>query len=126
MRLSDKHGNTTTLTFANFSGGLNTTTAQEMISENELSRCLNMDIDTQSGLLKVVDGNKNIFTPPDGTKIKSTMYDSINRIWLVVDKNNAVYTVDLTATKPTLSATLGSLTGNLFPCHSAWESGYIS
>ena len=125
MRLSDKHNNTTTLTFANFSGGLNSTTAQEMISDNELSRCLNMDIDTQSGLLKVVDGNKNIFTPPDGTKIKSVFYDIINRIWLVVDTNNAAYTIDLTADKPAFSATLGTLTGTLFPCYASWESGLL-
>ena len=124
MQLSAKH-NQTTISYNNFYGGLNTTTAQEMIAENELSRCLNMDIDTQSGLLKVVDGNKNIFTPPDGVKIKSTMYDPINCIWLVVDKNNAVYTIDLTATKPSLSATIGTLTGNLFPCHAAWESGLL-
>ena len=124
MQISAKH-NQITISYNNFSGGLNTTTAQEMINENELSRCLNMDIDTQSGLLKVVDGNKNIFTPPDGTKIKSTMYDSINNIWLVVDKNNAVYTIDLNVTNPALSATLGMLTGDLFPCHVAWENGLL-
>jgi len=125
MRLSNKHSNTQAVSFADFKGGFNCTSAQEMIESNELAQCLNMDVDTSSGLLKVVDGNKNIFTPPAGTSIKSLIYDKINKIWLVVDISNKVYTINLTAEIPVLSATIGTLTGALFPVYAAWESGVL-
>ena len=125
MRLSCKHANQQSLSFADFGGGLNSTAAQEMIAENELSRVLNMEADHQTKLLKVVDGCKNLFTPPTGTSIKALMYDIINRIWLVADSTNKVYTIDLTAAVPSLSATIGTLTGTLFPVYVSWESGII-
>ena len=50
MRLSCKHANQQSLSFADYSGGLNSTAAQEMIAENELSRVLNMEADHQTKL----------------------------------------------------------------------------
>ena len=125
MKLSSKHSNEQNFLFNDFSGGLNSTVAQEMIADNELSFCENMEIDQSTRLLKVVDGNKNIFTPAGNITLKSVMYDVINHISLVVDGNNAVYKIDLTADKPVLSEPLGALTGNLFPCYASWESGVL-
>lgn len=124
MRLSDKHSNTQTLTFGNFSGGLNTTAAREMLGDTELYECINMDVDTASGNLKVVDGNKRILTAPDGVKMQSFFYDSINNLWIATDSAHKVYTVNLAAENPALTA-VGSLTGTVYPVYSSWESGTL-
>ena len=81
MQLSAKH-NQTTISYNNFYGGLNTTTAQEMIAENELSQCLNMEIDSTTGLLKTVDGCKLVCNTD--FKIKSSAYDKINKLFISV------------------------------------------
>lgn len=124
MRLSNKHSNTQTVSFNNFSGGLNMSNSREMIGETELSECINMDVDTSNGLLKVVDGNKRIFTVPDGTSLQSIYYDKINKLWLVSDTAHKLYSIDLTIAAPVLSL-LGTLTGTVYPVYASWESGVL-
>lgn len=149
-RLADKHSNTRSLVFADFSGGLNTTSAQEMLADNELWRCENMDCDTASGLLKVVDGNKRIFTPPDGVTLWAMVYDKINEIFLVIDTERNVYEIQLlervideiippvngieqrqfddvlrVITSPVMSDKIGTLTGTEYPVTAQWEDGLL-
>lgn len=148
-RLADKHNNTQSIVFANFSGGLNTTSAQEMLAENELWRCENMDCDTASGLLKVVDGNKRIFTP-DGISFRAMLYDKVNETFLLVDAEHKVYEITLlerildgviapvngieqrqnedvlrVIQNPTMSETIGTLTGTEYPVTAQWEDGLL-
>ena len=123
MRLSCKHSNQQTMQYADFSGGLNTSVAQEMIAQNELAVCENMDVDTNTGLLKVVDGNKKIMSPPTGKTFSAMMYDTINNVFLVVDSGHTVYKTDM-ADNAVLTS-IGTLTGALYPVGTAWESGVI-
>ena len=124
MRLSNKHGNVQTVIFANFSGGLNVSNSREMIGDTELSECINMDVDTSNGLLKVVDGNKRIFTAPDGKSLQSIYYDKINKLWLVSDTSHKLYSINLAAESPALSL-LGTLTGTVYPVYASWEGGVL-
>lgn len=125
MKLSSKHGNERTIEFNSFAGGLHTSTAQEMIAENELAACMNMEACSSTGLLKVVDGCERVFTPPSGVTLQAVIYDKINSVFLVVDTAHKVYTITLAADKPVLSAAIGTLTGTLFPVYIAWENGII-
>lgn len=122
MRIGCKHSNQQTIRYADFSGGLNTSVAQEMIAANELAVCENMDVDTSTGLLKVVDGNERILTPPAGTTFQRLIYDIINKTFLVVCDNHKLYKADLTAKTIT---EIGTLTGTAYPVYASWESGVL-
>lgn len=80
MRLSTKHQNQQQVEFYDFTGGLNTATTEEQIAENQLSRCINFEVQTITGLLKTVDGTKIKYRIPAHSdyKITSAAYDTLN------------------------------------------------
>ena len=119
MRLSSEHSGQQVVTRADFSGGLNTSVAIEMIADNELSDCLNMDVDQSTKLLKTASGTKTLFKP--SFTIKYVIYDKINSTWLFVDTDMKVYNGDLT----TVSGQIGTLNGALAPKYTEWESGVL-
>lgn len=125
MRLGDKHRTTRHVVISDFSGGLNTAAAQEMLKENELWRCENMDVDHNSGLLRVVDGNERVLSAPEGTTYRALLYDRVNDGYLAVDAKGAVYRPSLTSEKPELGASIGMLTGKEFPVSAPWEDGLL-
>lgn len=122
MRLSIKHTNQQSVTYTDFSGGLNTSVAQEMIAQNELAVCLNMDVDTATGRLKTVDGCEVVYRPD--LSLRAVLYDKINRVFLLVDDAQAVYSCDLAAEEITHKK-IGTLSGNLFPVYASWEDGIL-
>lgn len=119
MLLSTKHANQQTVSRYDFTGGLNSTTAIEMIADNQLASVVNMDIDTSTGLLKTVSGAKTVYTP-SGITIKDALYDSINSIFLIIDTANNVYKCNLATHEK-----IGAMTGSLAPISTAWENGVL-
>ena len=51
MRLSAKHEQRT-VTYGNFTGGLNNTSVPEQIAENQLAECVNMEFNRATGALE--------------------------------------------------------------------------
>lgn len=118
-RLSNKHANAQNITFTDFSGGLNLTNATEEIAQNELSRSINLEIDSSTGLLKTVAGTKEIFK--DDTKtFTDIVFDRISDTFLFVDSARAVYKYkDKTLTQ------VGTLTGKTQVVYESWEDGVL-
>lgn len=119
MRLSTKHSDQQVVARTDFSGGLNTSLAIEMIADNELADCSNMDVDQSTKLLKTISGAKTVLKP--SFVIKYVIHDKINFAWLLVDTNRQVYRSDLT----TVSAQIGKLNGTLAPKYTEWENGVL-
>lgn len=119
MLLSTKHANQQVAMRADFSGGLNTSSAIEMIADNELADCVNMDVDQSTKLLKTVSGTDTVYQP--GYQIAHAIYDKINGVFLLVDTNRNVYRSDL----KTSSDPLGKLNGTLVPKYTEWEDGVL-
>jgi hypothetical protein len=129
LRLSTKHANQQTITKYDFQGGLNSTTAQEMIADNQLYEVINMEPDSTTGLLRTVDGTEVL--QKFNFDIFSAMWDKINKKFVVVSTetkaiNDAssvfhdVYVSDLeTCTRK------GSLSGNALPIYALWEDGLL-
>ena len=119
MRLGVKHSNQQSVIRADFSGGLNTAASIEGIAENQLSQVINMEIDHSTGRLKTCAGTVDIFSH----EIASVMYDSINKRLLFSDNDRNVYVADLT--EGTVSESIGTLTGTLYPSTDSWEDGLL-
>ena len=121
MRLSNKHANPATVTRSDFSGGLNTTNNVDGISETQLAQGTNVEVDHSTRRLKSVSGTVDVFTST--TNIFATMYDDINKKFLLVYEDKTVHTLD----PATLAVgnSLGKLTGNLYPIYTAWEDGIL-
>ncbi len=120
MRLGVKHQNQQTITRADFSGGLNTAAAIEGIAENQLAEVVNMEIDHSTGRLKTVAGTVEVLHQ-DG--IYAVIHDSINNRFLLVLNDKTVHLA--TMADGTIGESLGTLTGDLFPCYTAWEDGVL-
>jgi hypothetical protein len=118
MRLSAKHANQQIVSRADFSGGLNTSMAIEMIADNELADCMNMDVDQNTKLLKTASGTTTLYKP-DYT-IAYAVYDKINRCFLLIDTDRNVYRSDLSN-----STKVGQLNGTLAPKYTDWENGVL-
>ena len=91
MRISTKHANQQIVEYRDFSGGLNTSNASEMIGQNELSRAVNVEIDKSTGLLKTVPGTKTLYQRTEGAKFTDIFYDKINDVFIVCDEDKNVY-----------------------------------
>ena len=119
MRLSRKHQNQQPVVFADFSGGLNTSTSIESIAKNQLAECVNCEADHSTGRLKTVAGTIDIL---QADNIFAAIYDEINNAVLIVktDKSVHLYDANLMFVK-----SLGNLTGTLFPISCPWENGVI-
>lgn len=121
MRLSNRHANPQTLVLEDFSGGLNTTTNADGISENQLAMAVNVEADHNTRRLKTVAGTVDIFN--SSAEIFAAMYDEINKKILVVHSDKTVYILN-TETR-TVGGSLGRLTGNLYPIYTSWEDGIL-
>lgn len=119
MRLSSEHSGQQVVTRDDFSGGINNSVAIEMIADNELADCVNMDVDQSTKLLKTVSGAKTVYKPP--FTIKYAMYDKINAVWLLVSTDRNIYKSDLNS----VSASLGVLNGTESPKYTEWEDGIL-
>lgn len=119
-RLGVKHKGQRSVSYADFSGGLNTSNAEEMIAENELSRAINVELDKSTGLLRTAAGTLSLYDDEDRT-FRAMAWDAIGETFLVVDTLGKVYSW---ACGGALSEK-GTLTGGLFPSFAAWEDGML-
>jgi hypothetical protein len=119
MRLSLKHQNQNTITNYDFRGGLNSTSAQEMIAANQLAETLNMELDRSTGLLRTVNGTETVYKPGGDLKITAFIYDKINKTMFIVS-GQKLYKTDLL-----VHTLVGDLTGPLFPVTATWEDGIL-
>lgn len=119
MLLGRKHANQQTVVRADFSGGLNSTATYEGIAENQLAEVVNMEVDHSTGRLKTVAGTIDLTKTAN---IMALLHDGINRKFLLVKTDKRVYPL---AYDGTLGASLGTLTGNLYPIGAAWEDGLL-
>ena len=120
MRRGTKHQNQFQIVFSDFSGGLNTSISCDRIAENQLSNATNVEVDHTTGALKTVAGTVNW---RNFQNIFATLYDDINKKFLVVKSNRKVYAVDLDTGK--VSSELGTLNGELYPISASWEDGLL-
>lgn len=119
MQISSEHRREAWEVYSDFTGGLNTSYSQEQIAENELAVCLNMDVDTATGKLKVVDGNV-VVVQANGANMQSMFYDRVNDCYIGTDANHHIFTFTGTAINY-----LGDTTGELFPVYCLWEDGVL-
>lgn len=119
-RISCKHQGQQMVEYRDFSGGLNTSMALEYISMNELGKAENVELDPSTGLLRTVAGTDNVYLN-DSLEFKAFFYDKTNSAFLLVDKDKKVYAYK----NSTLSSSLGTLTGDLFPEFAPWENGVL-
>ena len=119
-RISVKHANQQAVEYKDFSGGLNTSTALEFISMNELGKAVNVELDPSTGLLRTVSGTEDLYLN-ESLDFKAFFYDKTNSKFLLVDADKNVYTL----TDGVLSSSLGTLTGDLFPEFTPWEDGVL-
>jgi hypothetical protein len=118
-RLSTKHANQQTVTYVDFSGGLNLTNEQGSIGERELITAVNVEIDPASGLLKAVCGTRELYANSDIT-FTDILYDRIGNTILLADKQRRVYKfADSKLTQ------VGTLTGTVQPSCTPWEDGLL-
>ena len=120
MKLGVKHENQFQIAHADFSGGLNTSTSVDGISENQLARATNLEIDHATGKLRTVAGTVDVFKFP---KIFAAAYDEINRKVLLVDADKKIFAYDLDTNE--IGGELGILSGELYPICANWENGLL-
>ena len=120
MRLGVKHASQQTVARADFSGGLNTAAAIEGIAENQLAEVENMEIDHSTGRLKTVAGTVEVLRQEG---IFAVIHDSINKRFLIVLEDKTVHLATMASGE--VGESLGGLTGDLFPCYTAWEDGVL-
>lgn len=126
-RISCKHANQQIMEYSDFSGGLNTSSAIEMIAMNELTKAVNVEIDPSTGLLRTVAGTDNVYLNED-LDFKAFFFDKTNETFVLITEetvNNATVRKVYALHEGTLSSSLGTLTGDLFPEFAAWEDGVL-
>lgn len=119
MRLSVKHANQQTAEYMDFSGGLNTSNASEMISPNELSRAINVEIDKSTGLLRTTAGTRDVFTK-EGVNFSDVWYDRLGDSFVICGKDKKIYCY-----KDSECKEIGTLTGGKTPNFALWEDGVL-
>lgn len=116
--LSSRHANQQTVQLYDFSGGLNTTSSVDGISANQLSECVNMEIDSATNRLRTVAGTTDVYKP--GKRIYAAAHDGINHKMIYIDMDKTVYATDFSS-----STSLGKLSGALYPITASWEDGLL-
>lgn len=116
MRLANKHQNVQTVSYMDFTGGLNTNDTPENIQPNELSRAVNVEM--YKGQLKTVAGTTRLYYDEDGA-FTDLIFDSIGGQFLMVDDERKVYKAGEELTE------LGTLAGNGTVSYAAWEDGVL-
>ena len=120
MKLGVKHENQFQITYADFTGGLNTRVNSSEVAENQFAQAVNVEIDHATGKLKTVAGTVDVMK---FDKIFAAMYDDINRKLLLVDEDKKISAVDLESGE--VSEALGTLSGELYPICASWEDGLL-
>lgn len=113
MRLWVKHTNQQTVTFSDYSGGLNTESTIEGIGENQLAMVENMEVDHATGRLRTISGTEAYIRKES---LFAVMYDEINRKILLVKQDKKVYIEN---------NEIGELSGELYPIYTSWENGIL-
>lgn len=104
MLWASKHGKREEIkNLSDLSGGLNLSTNQENIADNELWVADNWEYDQQSGALKVADGLESRFNA--AVPVEALFYDPIHSCW-VFSSGTSFYTTDLST-----KTLIGSLAG---------------
>lgn len=128
MNLSSKHQQNI-VSYGDFTGGLNTTTVPDMIADNQMADCVNMEFNRTTGALQTCCGTATVFQCPDNITIDKLFYDEVNNVFLFTDKNTkAVYKsclVDMSGTHIYDREKVGSLSGNKSPTAIMWDNGLI-
>lgn len=120
MNISSKHQNQGNTTLQNFTGGLNTSSPDELIAENQLAECINMEING-AGLLRTVKGTHDIIVPQNlSADLKAGAFDDINGVLLVFDKESNAYALLDGELKK-----IGQLSGDDEIIYQAWEDGVL-
>lgn len=125
MRLSTKHANQQIVELNNFSGGLNTSTAEEQIQPNQLAKSVNFELQAATGLLKTVDGTRKIYRTPETAdyNLIAGAYDLLNKHIVLFASNGTIFSVPLA--NITDVRQIGRLSNNDEPVTATWESGLI-
>ena len=128
MNLSSKHQQNI-VSYGDFTGGLNTTTVPDMIADNQMADCVNMEFNRTTGALQTCCGTATVFQCPDNITIDKLFYDEVNNVFLFTDKNTkSVYKsclVDMSGTHIYDREKVGSLSGNKSPTAVMWDNGLI-
>jgi hypothetical protein len=123
MLLSSKHAREVLKIRSDFRGGLNSSVTADMIGDNQLTRVINLELDSATGSLQTVAGTKTFFAFPSESEIYSVVHDEINQVFLIIDTSRDVYV--LNPETKALSASIGKLTGELKPVSVVWENGIL-
>lgn len=123
MRLSTKHANQQTVSLYDFTGGLNTSSTEETIADNQLSEAVNVEVDTVSGLLRTVSGTRTLIKLDNdvGHLVRGAAYDVLNKTMLLFLQCGLILaTQDMQSYE-----TLGRLTGDSGVVTTVWEDGLL-
>lgn len=123
MRLSTKHANQQIIELNQFVGGLNSTSTEETIADNQLAEAVNVEIDSLSGLLRCVAGTVTCFELGNEVEhdIVSAAYDRLNKTLLLFLKCGLVLgTTDMATYLP-----IGHLSGQESVFTALWEDGLL-
>nr|UWG91747.1 MAG: stabilization protein [Bacteriophage sp.] len=120
MRLSTKHANQQSVMLQDFTGGLNVSCTENLIADNELSEVVNMEIDSNSKLLRTVQGTDTLYTTNEYT-FKSAAFDILNSALILFTEDNKILaTKDFYEVKE-----VGTLTGTGEVITAMWEDGIL-
>ena len=123
MKPATKHPNQQTVILSDFSGGLNTSVTDELISEKQLWKVANMEVDENNGVLRTVKGTTDLFDFTDAeVAFKAMAYDVINKVVLLFGKDKSVRAYFL---KEKTTRTVGTLSGESEIVTTPWEDGLL-
>lgn len=118
-RLSVKHQNQRIIEYKDFTGGLNTSNAEEMIAPNELSHAVNVEIDKATGVLRTVAGTVTMLEVEDGA-FTDFAYDKLGQCFVICSSDGTVHSSD----GETITS-VGTLTGSTTPAFALWDKGLL-
>lgn len=118
-RLSVKHPNQHIVEYKDFTGGLNTSNAEEMIAPNELSHAVNVEIDKATGVLRTVAGTVTMMEVEDAA-FTDFAYDKLGECFVTCSSDGTVYSSD----GATITS-VGTLTGSTTPAFALWDKGLL-
>lgn len=123
MRLSTKHANQQTVTLYDFTGGLNTSTTEETIADNQLAEAVNIEIDSVTGLLRTVSGTRTLFKLEDdcGHTVRGMAYDVLNDTLLLFLRCGII----LATRDKKKHEVIGRLSGSGEVVTTVWEDGLL-
>lgn len=123
MKPATKHQNQQTVILSDFSGGLNTSVTDELITEKQLWKVANMEIDENNGVLRTVKGTTELFDFTDAeVAFKAMAYDVINKVVLLFGRDRSIRAYFL---KENTTRTIGTLEGDSEIVTTPWEDGLL-